>query len=76
MTGSSAANDAAAAADLIVGVGTRLQDFTTGSRSLFPGRRLVQINVQPFDAHKHGAEPVVYVRSASAAMCFCVRIPS
>ena len=59
VTGSSAANDAAAAADLIVGVGTRLQDFTTGSRSLFPGRRLVQINVQPFDAHKHGAEPVV-----------------
>src|SRR3546814_19526309 len=39
---------------------TRLQDFTTGSRLLIPGgHRLVQINVAPFDAVKHGAEPVV-----------------
>ncbi|MDP3748634.1 MAG: 3D-(3,5/4)-trihydroxycyclohexane-1,2-dione acylhydrolase (decyclizing) [Phenylobacterium sp.] len=59
VTGSSAANEAASNADLIVGVGTRLQDFTTGSRSLFPDRRLCQVNVQAFDAHKHGAEPVV-----------------
>ncbi|RZJ95999.1 MAG: 3D-(3,5/4)-trihydroxycyclohexane-1,2-dione acylhydrolase (decyclizing) [Brevundimonas sp.] len=59
VTGSSAANAVADAADLIVGVGTRLQDFTTGSRSLFPDRKLFQVNVQPFDAQKHGAEPVV-----------------
>ena len=59
VTGSSAANAAADAADLIVGIGTRLQDFTTGSRSLFPDRKLFQVNVQPFDAHKHGADPVV-----------------
>ena len=59
VTGSSAANAAAAEADLVVGIGTRLQDFTTGSRSLFAGRALFQINVQPFDAHKHGARPVV-----------------
>ena len=59
VTGSSAANAAADAADLVVGIGTRLQDFTTGSRSLFPGRRLFQVNVQPYDAYKHGAEPVV-----------------
>jgi len=59
VTGSSAANAAAEAADVIVGIGTRLQDFTTGSRSLFPGRRLFQVNIQPFDAHKHGAAPVV-----------------
>ena len=59
VTGSSAANAAADAADLNIGLGTRLQDFTTGSRSLFPDRRLFQVNVQPFDAHKHGAEPVV-----------------
>jgi 3D-(3,5/4)-trihydroxycyclohexane-1,2-dione acylhydrolase (decyclizing) len=59
VTGSSAANAAAAEADLIVGIGTRLQDFTTGSRSLFPDRRLFQVNIQAFDAHKHGAEPVV-----------------
>ena len=59
VTGSSSANAAADAADLIVGVGTRLQDFTTGSRSLFPDRKLFQVNIQAFDAHKHGAEPVV-----------------
>jgi 3D-(3,5/4)-trihydroxycyclohexane-1,2-dione acylhydrolase (decyclizing) len=61
VTGASAANAAAAAADLVVGLGTRLQDFTTGSRALFanPDRRLVQVNVAAFDAHKHGAEPVV-----------------
>lgn len=61
VTGSSAANAAAEHADLVIGVGTRLQDFTTGSRALFanPKRRLVQVNVAAFDAHKHGAVPVV-----------------
>jgi len=61
VTGSSAANAAAAEADLIVGVGTRLQDFTTGSRALFraPGHRLVQVNVAAYDAAKHGAAAVV-----------------
>jgi 3D-(3,5/4)-trihydroxycyclohexane-1,2-dione acylhydrolase (decyclizing) len=61
VTGTSAANAAAERADLVVGIGTRLQDFTTGSRALFarPGRRLVQVNVAPFDAHKHDAVPVV-----------------
>jgi 3D-(3,5/4)-trihydroxycyclohexane-1,2-dione acylhydrolase (decyclizing) len=61
VTGSSAANDAAAQADLVIGVGTRLQDFTTGSRALFGAadRRLVQVNVAAFDAHKHGADTVV-----------------
>ena len=61
VTGTSAANDVAAVADLILGVGTRLQDFTTGSRALFgrPGRALAQINVAARDAHKHGALAVV-----------------
>jgi 3D-(3,5/4)-trihydroxycyclohexane-1,2-dione acylhydrolase (decyclizing) len=61
VTGSSAANAAAAEADVVIGVGTRLQDFTSGSRALFanPGRKLVQVNVTPFDAHKHGAATVV-----------------
>jgi 3D-(3,5/4)-trihydroxycyclohexane-1,2-dione acylhydrolase (decyclizing) len=61
VTGSSAANAAAAASDLIVGIGTRLQDFTTGSRALFrtSGCRLVQINVAAYDAAKHGALAVV-----------------
>ncbi|HEY6869582.1 MAG TPA: 3D-(3,5/4)-trihydroxycyclohexane-1,2-dione acylhydrolase (decyclizing), partial [Novosphingobium sp.] len=61
VTGSSAANAAVRRADLIIGIGTRLQDFTTGSRALIDGRaaRMFQINVQPFDASKHSAEPVV-----------------
>jgi 3D-(3,5/4)-trihydroxycyclohexane-1,2-dione acylhydrolase (decyclizing) len=59
VTGSSAANAAAARADLVVGIGTRLADFTTGSRSLFEQAQKFQINVQPFDAHKHGAQAVL-----------------
>ena len=60
VTGASSANAVCAAADLVIGVGTRFQDFTTGSRALFsnPGRRLVSINVAAYDAMKHGAEPL------------------
>jgi 3D-(3,5/4)-trihydroxycyclohexane-1,2-dione acylhydrolase (decyclizing) len=43
----------------VIGIGTRLADFTTGSRSLFAGARVAQINVQAFDAHKHDALAVV-----------------
>ena len=41
-----------AEADVILGVGTRFADFTTGSWALFqnPDRRFIGINVQPFDA--------------------------
>jgi len=60
VTGSSAANALAREADLVLAVGTRLQDFTTGSRALLPGgSRLIQLNIQPFDAGKHGAGPLV-----------------
>ena len=61
VTGSSAANAVAEQADLIIAVGTRLQDFTTGSWALFknPKRRLLQLNVAAFDAGKHRAMPLV-----------------
>jgi 3D-(3,5/4)-trihydroxycyclohexane-1,2-dione acylhydrolase (decyclizing) len=60
VTGTSAANGLAAEADLVMAVGTRLQDFTTGSRAVLPGEaRLVHLNIQPFDAGKHGALPLV-----------------
>ncbi len=59
VTGSPAANAAAAQADLVIGVGTRLQDFTTGSHSLFGQARLLSVNVQPFDAHKRGGQALV-----------------
>jgi 3D-(3,5/4)-trihydroxycyclohexane-1,2-dione acylhydrolase (decyclizing) len=61
VTGTSASNELAKAADLVLAVGTRLQDFTTGSWALFqnPEVRFVGLNVQPFDAGKHGALPLV-----------------
>jgi 3D-(3,5/4)-trihydroxycyclohexane-1,2-dione acylhydrolase (decyclizing) len=55
VTGSPAANDCARQADLVLAVGSRLQDFTTGSHALFTQARLLSVNVQAFDAHKwHG----------------------
>ncbi|MHB2263793.1 3D-(3,5/4)-trihydroxycyclohexane-1,2-dione acylhydrolase (decyclizing) [Aliihoeflea sp. PC F10.4] len=60
VTGASSANEVSAQADLVIGVGTRFQDFTTGSWDLFanPARRLVSVNVAAYDAMKHGAEPL------------------
>jgi 3D-(3,5/4)-trihydroxycyclohexane-1,2-dione acylhydrolase (decyclizing) len=59
VTGSPAANELARRADLVLAVGTRLQDFTTGSHALFPQARLLSLNVQPFDAHKWHGEALV-----------------
>src|SRR6185503_7406625 len=61
VTGTSAANTAARSADVILAVGTRMQDFTTGSWALFqnPDRRLIGLNVQVFDATKHHMQPLV-----------------
>ena len=52
VTGSPAANALAHDADVVLAVGTRLQDFTTGSHSLFPHAKLVSLNVNGFDALK------------------------
>src|SRR5579883_290263 len=60
VTGTSAANAAAAAADVVLAVGTRLQDFTTASRTLFPKcTRFLQVNVNSYDAHKHGSTAIL-----------------
>ena len=61
VTGTAAANQAAENADVILAVGTRLGDFATGSWALFrnPARRLISLNVQPFDAAKHSSAPLV-----------------
>ena len=60
VTGAGCANEVCAGADLVLGVGTRFQDFTTGSWNLFqnPDRTLVSLNVAAYDAMKHGAEPL------------------
>ncbi|WP_424990966.1 3D-(3,5/4)-trihydroxycyclohexane-1,2-dione acylhydrolase (decyclizing) [Fluviibacterium sp. S390] len=60
VTGAASANTRCAEADVVIGVGTRFQDFTTGSWGLFanPGRQLISLNVAAYDAMKHGAKPV------------------
>ncbi|TMH13438.1 MAG: 3D-(3,5/4)-trihydroxycyclohexane-1,2-dione acylhydrolase (decyclizing), partial [Betaproteobacteria bacterium] len=52
VTGSTAANVLAREADVVLAIGTRLQDFTTGSHSLATQARLVSLNVNLFDAVK------------------------
>ena len=61
-TGTTAANAIAAEADLIIGIGTRYEDFTTASRTAFqnPDVKFININVAPIDAYKHGTSlPIV-----------------
>ncbi len=58
--GASSANELAAEADVVLAVGTRLQDFTTGSWTLFgDDTRFIGINAARFDARKHMSLPVV-----------------
>ncbi|MGF1872301.1 3D-(3,5/4)-trihydroxycyclohexane-1,2-dione acylhydrolase (decyclizing) [Photobacterium indicum] len=61
VTGSNSANYMAAHADVVLAIGTRLQDFTTGSWSVFrnPDMKLISINVAKFDAIKHMSYPVL-----------------
>ncbi|WP_424990536.1 3D-(3,5/4)-trihydroxycyclohexane-1,2-dione acylhydrolase (decyclizing) [Fluviibacterium sp. S390] len=60
VTGSDSANAIAEQADVILAVGTRLQDFTTGSWTAFAkDARLISINAARHDAGKHGSVPVV-----------------
>ncbi len=60
VTGSNSANAIAEQADVIVAIGTRLQDFTTGSWTAFaPDARFISLNVGRFDAVKHQSLPVV-----------------
>ncbi|MER6664231.1 3D-(3,5/4)-trihydroxycyclohexane-1,2-dione acylhydrolase (decyclizing) [Amycolatopsis japonica] len=60
VTGSTSANVLGAEADVVLAVGTRLQDFTTASWTVFsPDVRLITLNAARFDAVKHGALAVV-----------------
>ena len=75
VTGAASANHLAREADVVLAVGTRLQDFTTGSRTLFGSLsknsdssgaasgnergKLIQLNVAKFDAIKHDGLPLV-----------------
>jgi 3D-(3,5/4)-trihydroxycyclohexane-1,2-dione acylhydrolase (decyclizing) len=61
VTGTGASNQACEEADVVLAVGTRLQDFTTGSWALFknPDKTIIGLNTQVFDAGKHRALPLV-----------------
>jgi len=60
VTGSDCANAIAERADVILAIGTRLQDFTTGSWTAFAKTaRIISINAARFDATKHLSLPVV-----------------
>ncbi|HET6565598.1 MAG TPA: 3D-(3,5/4)-trihydroxycyclohexane-1,2-dione acylhydrolase (decyclizing) [Xanthomonadales bacterium] len=60
VTGSSAANELAHDADLVIAIGTRLQDFTTGSGLLLGNHdaALLSINVARHDLVKRSAQRV------------------
>ena len=57
VSGTPQANEVAAAADVVIGVGTRYSDFTSISKSAFqnPDVQFININVSEFDAFKQGA---------------------
>ena len=60
VTGSNSANNIAERADVIIAVGTRLQDFTTGSWTAFAkDARFISLNAARHDAGKHSSLPVV-----------------
>ena len=58
--GSTSANALAAEADVVLAIGTRLMDFTTGSWTVFSHEaRIIGINTARWDAIKHHALAVV-----------------
>ena len=61
VTGNLAANTIAHEADLVIGIGTRFTDFTTGSKSVFANEdvEFLTINVSEFHAGKLDATKVV-----------------
>ena len=60
VTGAASANALCRAADVVLGIGTRFQDFTTGSWSLFRAdATLISLNVNAYDAEKRGALPLM-----------------
>jgi 3D-(3,5/4)-trihydroxycyclohexane-1,2-dione acylhydrolase (decyclizing) len=78
VTGSKAANAVAAQADVVLAVGTRLQDFTTGSWALFANSdvRFVSINAAGWDAHKQRSQPVIGdARVSLEALDACLGAP-
>ena len=70
VTGNLAANSIAKSADLIVAIGTRLSDFTTGSKELYARTKLVSVNFSPFDAGKMDAAMVIGDAKATLELAY------
>ena len=74
VTGSPAANALASAADAVLAVGTRLQDFTTGSHTMWTQAKLVSLNVNGFDALKQrGVEVLADAKSGLSELSTALR---
>ncbi|MDJ0757528.1 MAG: 3D-(3,5/4)-trihydroxycyclohexane-1,2-dione acylhydrolase (decyclizing) [Ardenticatenaceae bacterium] len=60
VTGNKAANELAKEADLVIGIGTRFNDFMTSSQTGFsnPDVKFININIAEYDVHKQGALPL------------------
>ncbi len=61
IAGDACSNAIAEDADVVIAVGTKLQDFTTGSWALFkdPNVKIVALNAQRWDAMKQNATSVI-----------------
>lgn len=57
--GSPAANALACEADVVLALGTRLQDFTSGSHTLFAQAQVLAVNVQPLDTVRFNAQCLI-----------------
>ena len=70
VTGSQCANQIASQADVILAVGTRLQDFTTGSWKLFrnPDHKIIALNAAMVDVHKGGLPLMADAREGLEAL--------
>lgn len=67
VTGTLSSNMIAKEADLILGIGTRMNDFCTSSKSAYDsGAPIVSININDMDAYKMGSEP--YFADAKLAL--------
>ena len=60
VTGCFAANRIAKKADLVIGIGTRYDDFMTASKTVWenPDVKFININIAEFDAYKHSGLPL------------------
>ena len=70
VTGNLSANLIARDADLVIAIGTRLSDFTTGSKELYGKTKMVSINIGAFDAAKMDATMVIGDAKATLELAF------